>query len=62
MVRIDTSLFSGRLNDDIESVVNQLLFIYFLADYRPTKDELLKGFEKAINYYYDNDDDGNMEH
>jgi hypothetical protein len=56
MVRIDTSQISGRLNEDIESVVNQLLFLYYVADYRPTKDELLKGFEKAINNYYDNDD------
>lgn len=58
---IDTSNFSGRLNEDIESVVNQLLFIYYVADYRPTKEELLKGFEKAINNYFTDDEDGNME-
>lgn len=56
MFRIDLSQISGKLNEDIESVVNQLLFVYYVADYRPTKDELLKGFEKAINNYYDNDD------
>lgn len=61
MVRIDTSNFSGRLNDDIESVVNQLLFLYYVADYRPTKDELIKGFESAINHYFDDEEDGNME-
>lgn len=62
MVRIDTSNLSGRLNEDIESVVNQLLFIYYVADYRPTKDELLKGFEKAINHYFNTNDDGELDH
>ena len=56
MVKVDLSQISGKLNEDIESVLNQLLFVYYVSDYRPTKDELLKGFEKAINNYYDNDD------
>ncbi len=56
MFRVDLSQISGKLNEDIESVLNQLLFVYYVADYRPTKEDLLKGFEKAINNYYDNDD------
>ena len=56
MVKVDLSQISGKLNEDIESVLNQLLFVYYVADYRPTKEDLLKGFEKAINNYYDNDD------
>ena len=62
MVRIDKSQISGRLNEDIESVVNQLLFLYYVADYRPTKDELLKGFENAINHYFNTNDDGELDH
>lgn len=61
MVRIDLSQISGKLNEDIEIVVNQLLFIYYVADYRPTKEELLKGFEKAINNYYNDEEDGDMD-
>ena len=56
MFRVDLSQISGKLNEDIESVLNQLLFVYYVADYRPTKEDLLKGFENAINNYYDNDD------
>ena len=61
MVKIDTTQISGRLSEDIESVVNQLLFLYYVADYHPTKDELLKEFEKAINHYFNTNEDGELE-
>ena len=57
MFKLDTTNLSlSRLDDDIEDVLSQLLFLYYVMDYRPTKEELLKGCETAINHiFYDED-------
>lgn len=62
MVKIDTTnLTLARLNDDIEDVLNQLLFLYYVLDYRPTKEELLKGCETALNHIFNSGEDGELE-
>lgn len=62
MVRIDKSqLKCTNLIEDIESALNQLLFLYYVLDYHPTKDDLLKGCESAINNIFDCEDDGELE-
>ena len=62
MVKIDTTnLTLARLNDDIEDVLNQLLFLYYVLDYRPTKEELLKGCETALNHIFNSEENGELE-
>ena len=63
MVKIDTTnLTLARLNDDIEDVLNQLLFLYYVLDYRPTKEDLMKGCETAINHIFKCEEDGNLDY